>query len=181
MSILNALSAGETFVYIEGEMAEQLIAHLKAEQSTLAAMLNAVRQVHEALRKFDEEALEKSLEDEARQLACSIDLQKRRCQLQDSIADEFQLPSKDVTVRRLTSMTHGAVRDSIERIWNSLSQMAKEVEQLNHQNAAMINQSISIARGIVERLTGVSGVGESYNAGGARSESHVGPLIQWGA
>jgi hypothetical protein len=77
-------------------------------------------------------------------------------------------------------MTSGSLRESVESIWRSLSAMAAEMDVLNRQNAAMIGQSLSIARGVVERLTGVSAVGESYNAAGGRAETYVGPLIQWG-
>jgi hypothetical protein len=168
-------------VTIVGPVVEHLLSHLDDESAALAAMLNAVRDVHNALKCLDDETLRKSLESEAHQLSSSISLQQRRSQLQGELASVLNVAPQDVTLRRLIAMTSGSLRESIERLWRSLTAMAAEIERLNRQNSAMISQSLAIARGVVERLTGVSGVGESYNAVGARAETHVGPLIQWGA
>ncbi|WP_010583809.1 flagellar export chaperone FlgN [Schlesneria paludicola] len=166
---------------IMGTVADHLLSHLGDEQAALAAMLTAVRGVHQALRDLDDEALQKSLADEANGLASSLAVQQQRQLLQQELATVLHVDPRDVTLNRLASATSGTLHDSIEAIWRSLKEMASEVERLNRQNAAMIAQSLAIARGVVERLTGVAGVGESYGATGNRAESHVGPIIQWGA
>jgi hypothetical protein len=160
--------------------AERLLAHLDDETSSLAAMLAAVRGVHQALRQLDDEGLGLALEAESRELASSTLMQQRRHRLQVELAPGLGLAAPDVTLRRLVTVTSGPMHDAIDHGWRLLAEMASEIERLNRQNAAMIGQSLAIARGVVERLTGVSAVGESYNAGGARVETHVGPLIQWG-
>ena len=166
---------------IEGPIAERVLDHLNQENNTLAAMLDAIRGVHVALRDLDDEALQKSLEAESRELTTNVAIQERRRELQFELAPLLNLPPQDVTIRRLTAATSGNARDSIESIWHSLTEMTTEIDRLNRQNAAMIGQSLMIARNVIEQLAGVAGVGESYNAVGVRSESHVGPLIQWGA
>ena len=168
-------------VNIVGPVAEHLLSHLNQEQAALAEMLSAVRGVHQALRDLDDAALQKSLADEANGLSTSLVIQQQRQQLQQELATVLQIDPREVTLKRLAAATSGTVRDAIESIWRSLKEMASEVERLNRQNAAMIAQSLAIARGVVERLTGVAGVGESYGASGNRAESHVGPIIQWGA
>jgi hypothetical protein len=167
-------------VNIAGPVAEQLLSHLGDEKESLAAMLTAVRDVHVALRDLNDEALRKSLEAEARELSSSLTIQQRRRELQLNLAPILQIPPQEVTLRRLISATSGSVRESVELIWRSLTEMATEMDRLNRQNAAMIGLSMTIARGVIERLTGVTAVGESYNAIGGRAETHVGPLIQWG-
>ena len=171
----------ETVVAIVGPIADQLLAHLETEQSSLEAMLNAIRGVHAALRDLNDQALQSSLEAEARELASGVALQERRHRLQHEFAARLHIRPEEVTLRRLVTLATGSVRDSIERVWHSLSEMAAETERLNRQNAAMISHSLSIARSVVEQITGVTGMGESYGATGVRTETHVGPLMQWGA
>ncbi len=166
---------------IVGPVAEQLLSHLGDESATLAAMLTAVREVHHALIHLDDGALQKSLEAEARELSSSLEIQKRRLQLQADLANVLNMPPQEVTLRRLVTMTSGSLCETIQRVWRSLAEMAAEVDRLNRQNAAMISQSLAIVRGVVERLTGAAAVGESYNAVGVRADTHVGPIIQWGA
>jgi len=180
MSKANMNQASVQDPKIVGPVAEQLLSHLEDEKASLGAMLNAVRDVHFALRDLDDEALRKSLVDEARELSASTKMQQRRRQLQNKLATILDVAPQDVTLKRLLAVTSGSVRESVETVWRSLTEMAREMDRLNRQNAAMISLSLSIARGVIERLTGVTAVSESYNAIGARSETHVGPLIQWG-
>lgn len=165
---------------ILGTAADQLLVHLEDEQASLAGLLNAVRDVNQALKALDDEALRKSLEAEVRELSSNAAIQQRRHQLRDSLAELLHVNPSEVTLRQLVVMTTGSMRQSIERLWNSLLEMAREMERLNRQNAAMIGQSLAIARGVVEQLTGVTAVNESYNSIGARAQADVGPLMQWG-
>lgn len=181
MKQINQNTIPETVVAIVGPVADQLLEHLENERSSLEAMLTAIRDVHVALRDLNDAALETSLEVEARELASGVALQERRRRLQCDLAEKLRIRPEEVTLRRLMMLASGSVRDSIERIWRSLSEMAMETERLNRQNAAMINQSLSIARNIVEQISGASATSESYGATGVRAETHVGPLIQWGA
>lgn len=181
MTKLSMTASVKSQVEIAGPVAEQLLVHLGDESETLAAMLSAVREVHHALMNLDDESLQKSLEVEARELSASIAIQQRRLQLQTELAAVLHVAPQEVTLRRLITLTSGSVREAIDRVWRSLLEMAAEVDRLNRQNAAMIGQSLSIVRGVVERITGVAAPGESYNAGGVRTDTHVGPLIQWGA
>ena len=166
---------------IEGPIAERVLDHLNHENDTLSAMLDAIRGVHVALRDLDDEALQISLEAESRELTTNVAIQERRRELQFELAPLLNVSPQDVTLRRLSAATSGNARDSIMSIWRSLSEMATEIDRLNRQNAAMIGQSLAIARNVLEQIAGVSGAGESYSATGTRAESHVGPLMQWGA
>lgn len=163
-----------------GVVEDQLLRHLQDEQTSLTSLLGAVRDVNQALKSLDDEALRISLEAEVRELSLNASMQQRRRRLRDELAIALQMNPVDVTLRHLVTMTSGSIRDSIEQIWRSLLEMSREMEWLNRQNAAMIGQSLSIARGVIERLTGVTAVSESYNSVGARTEAHVGPMIQWG-
>ncbi len=165
---------------IVGPVAEHLLAHLRDEEASLAAMLQAVRDVHGALRHLDDDALRQSLEDEARVLRAAEALQQRRRQLRSELSEVLGVPAEETTLRRILSATTGALRETVERCRQSLAEMAAEMNRLNRQNAAMIRQSLSIAHGIIGRLTGTAAVGESYNADGGRDVSHVGSLVQWG-
>ncbi len=175
---LNLTSAPDAT--IDGPAAEQLLSYLGDEATSLAAMLNAVREVHQALMVLDDNALKASLVVEARELSSNVEIQSRRRQFQNELATVLQVAPGEVTLRRLAMATSGTLRESIERIRRSLSEMATELDRLNRQNAAMIGQSLAIARGVVERLTGTSASQESYDAVGGRAKTHVGPLIQWG-
>lgn len=180
MSQPNALTLAMQNTQIAGPVVEQIISHLKDEKASLEAMLTAVRDVNHALIHLNDDSLRTSLEAEARELCSNAAIQQRRHQLQDELAALLQIDPRDVTLRRLVGATPGSARDEIELIWQSLKEMAVEMERLNRLNAAMIGQSLAIARGVIERVTGATAVGESYDASGARAETHVGPLIQWG-
>lgn len=166
---------------IDEHTANRLLQHLTAESDALLAMLNAVRDVHNALKDLDDDALYRSLDVEARELSLSAEMQERRHRLQRELAQLLMVQPQEVTLRRLVQLTTGTARASIEHVWRRLVEMAAEVERLNRQNAAMIAQSLSIARGVLGRLTGSAITNESYNAGGGRAETHTGPVIQWGA
>ena len=166
---------------IDDQVADRLLQHLTEESDALAAMLTAVRDVHRALMELDDDALYRSLDAEARELSSSVEIQERRHALQDELAALLRIQRQEVTLRRLIQLTAGSVRSSIERLWRQLIEMAAEVDRLNRQNAAMIAQSLSIARGVLGRLTGVPSVTESYTSVGSRAETHTGPVIQWGA
>ena len=165
---------------IDDQVADQLLAHLGAETMSMTGILNAVRGVHQALAQLDDAALMKSLEEESRELSTAREVQERRHRLQHEFAAVLHVAPNEVTLRRLASTTSGSLRESIEQGWQGLAKMASELERLNQQNAAMIGQSLALARGVVERMTGMVAVGESYNADGVRAETHLGPLIQWG-
>jgi flagellar biosynthesis/type III secretory pathway chaperone len=175
-------SNGELIVSekLSGQVAERLLQHLDAETSTFTAMLAAVRGVHEAMVKLDNELLKESLAAEIRELDSVLTLQQKRSDLRDELARVLENGPDDITLRRLVSFTTGSLRESIEQVWKSLSTMASELQRLNRLNAAMIGQSMAIARGVVERLTGTQATSESYSADGSRSTSHVGSIVQWG-
>lgn len=181
MSEENELAGAPILARIDGTVAERVLEHLNGESAALAAMLDAVRGVHVAIRDLDDEALRTSLEAEARELSTTVSIQERRRELQRELAPVFRIDPQEVTMRHLLAATSGQARNSIESVRESLREMATEVDRLNRQNAAMIGQSLAIARNVVEQLTGASGVSESYNAIGSRSDAHVGPLVQWGA
>lgn len=180
MSQPSAMTHAMSNTPIAGPIVEQIIAHLKDEKASLEAMLTAVRDVHDALIHLNDDSLRKSLEAEARELISNAAIQQRRHQMQAELASFLQIDPRDVTLRRLVGATTGSARVEIELIWQSLKEMAVELERLNRLNAAMIGQSLAIARGVIEQVTGVTAVGESYDASGARAETHVGPLMQWG-
>lgn len=167
-------------VEIDSPLADLLLDHLSAEKSSLTAMLTAVRDVHYALLVLDDEALKRSLEAESRELNSNTSLQARRRQVQSELAARLQLDPQEITLRRLAKITSGPLQDSINQVLNSLAEMAAEVDRLNRQNAAMIGQSLAVARGVIEQLTGSVATSESYNSIGGRAETHVGPLMQWG-
>ncbi len=165
---------------IAGPVADHLLAHLHDEEASLVAMLQAVRNVHGALRHLNDDKLRQSLDEEARVLQTADGLQQRRCQLRSELSAVLGVPAEEITLRRIISATTGSLRETVERCRQSLAEMAAEMNRLNRQNAAMIRQSLSITHGILGRLTGTAAVGESYNADGGREEAHVGSLVQWG-
>jgi hypothetical protein len=176
----NSNSTGSSKVRIAGPVVDQLLAHLHDEEVSLSAMLQAVRDVHGALQHLNDDRLRQSLEQESQALQGAEDLRQRRCQLRSDLSTAIGVPAEEATLRRIISATSGTLRETVERFRQSLADMAAEMNRLNRQNAAMLRQSISITRGIISRMTGVAAAGESYNAGGARDEAHVGSLVQWG-
>ncbi|MEK6257862.1 MAG: flagellar protein FlgN [Planctomycetota bacterium] len=165
---------------IAGPVADHLLAHLHDEEASLVAMLQAVRDVHGALRHLNDDKLRQALEDEARVLKTAEGLQQRRSLLRSELSAVLGVSAEEVTLRRIVAATTGSLRETVEHCRQSLAEMAAEMNRLNRQNAAMIRQSLSITHGIIGRLTGTAAVGESYNADGGRDEAHVGSLVQWG-
>ncbi len=180
MSIQSTDSITGEVPTVADPFASRLLSHLGDETASFAAMLEAVRGINMALRKLDDEMLAHWLEAERRELVSILDVQQRRQELQEQLGPQLNLGPRDVTLRRLIQATSGSLREAVERGWRLLSEMSVELDRLNKQNAAMIRLSMSIAKGVVERITGMTSIGESYNAVGAKAETHVGPLIQWG-
>lgn len=173
-------SATTEHPHIDGPVAEMLLLHLSDEESSLAALLQAVKNVHDALRRVEDDQLRGALEEESRAIASADKLQQRRSLLRVELAKAMGVAREEATLGRVVAVTSGTLRDGVARFRQSLAEMSAELERLNRQNGAMIRQSLSLARGIIGRLTGQRPIGDSYNAAGMRDEIHVGSLVQWG-
>ncbi len=166
--------------HLDGPVAEQLLSHLSAEESSLAAMLHAVQNVHHALRYLNDDQLREALEEESLAIAVAGELQQQRWDLRVSLATALGVERDEATLGRVLTGATGALREGVARFRTSLAEMSAELERLNRQNGAMIRQSLSLTRGIIGRLTGQRAAGDTYNAEGNRDEVHVGSLVQWG-
>lgn len=165
---------------ISPAMAERVKVHLDDEERSLVAVLEAVRELHRSLRQLDGAALQQALHMELAALTEAKQLQERRQKLRFDAASELGLSPHEFTLGLLARKSGGELQNSVVASRQKLSEMAAEMDRLNRQNHAMADQSTSIIRGIVSHLTGTAGHGESYNAGGARDEAHVGSLVNWG-
>ncbi len=164
---------------ISNELAERMQRHLTEEEQSLVTVLDAVRAVHDSLRNLDGNALADALDSEAAALRKAEVVQARRQQIRVEAAGALGVPPQDVTLSVFAEKTRGPLQKNVVETRQKLAQMSTEMERLNHQNSAMLQQSLSLIRGIVGRLTGTA-PGETYSAGGAREETHVGSLMQWG-
>lgn len=165
---------------LDGPVAEQLLTHLSAEESSLAAMLHAVQSVHNALRHLNDDQLSEALEEESQAISAAGELQQHRWDLRAALAATLGVEQDEATLGRVLAVTTGALRETVARVRQRLAEMSAELERLNRQNGAMIRQSLSLTRGIIGRLTGQRAAGDTYNAEGNRDEVHVGSLVQWG-
>ncbi|MBS0203082.1 MAG: flagellar export chaperone FlgN [Planctomycetes bacterium] len=172
--------ANGTTPTITEALAERVKRHLTEEERTLIAVLESVRDLHQSLRQLDGEALTLALQNETAALREAEGLQRQRLAFRTETAGAFGLSPHEVTLSALATKTSGALQASVVETRQKLADMSEEMDRLNRQNAAMIQQSLLLMRGIVGHLTGTTFSGESYNAGGAREEAHVGPLVQWG-
>ncbi len=166
--------------HLDGPVAELLLSHLSAEESSLAAMLHAVQNVHNALRHLNDDQLREALEEESLAIAGASELQQQRWDLRVALAAALGVERDEATLGRVLTVATGALREGVARFRKSLAEMSTELERLNRQNGAMIRQSLSLTRGIIGRLTGQRTAGDTYNAEGNRDEVHVGSLVQWG-
>ncbi|MDB5347033.1 MAG: flagellar protein FlgN [Schlesneria sp.] len=164
---------------ISNELAERMQRHLTEEEQSLVTVLDAVRAVHDSLRNLDGNALADALDSEAAALRKAEGVQVRRQQIRVEAAGALGVPPQDVTLSVFAEKTTGPLQTTVVESRQKLAQMSTEMERLNRQNSAMLQQSLSLIRGIVGRLTGTA-PGETYGAGGAREETHVGSLMQWG-
>lgn len=166
--------------HLDGPVAELLLSHLSAEESSLAAMLHAVQNVHNALRHLNDDQLREALEEESLAIAGASELQQQRWDLRVALAAALGVERDEATLGRVLTVATGALWEGVARFRKSLAEMSTELERLNRQNGAMIRQSLSLTRGIIGRLTGQRTAGDTYNAEGNRDEVHVGSLVQWG-
>ncbi len=165
---------------ISPAMAERVKVHLDAEERSLIAVLEAVRELHRSLRQLDGAALQQALQYELAALMEAKQMQERRQKLRFDAANELGLSPHEFTLGMLAKKTSGELQQSVVASRQKLSEMAAEMDRLNRQNHAMADQSTAIIRGIVSHLTGTAGQGESYTAGGVRDEAHVGSLVNYG-
>ena len=165
---------------ISPAMAERVKVHLDAEERSLIAVLEAVRELHRSLRQLDGAALQQALQYELAALMDAKQMQERRQKLRFDAANELGLSPHEFTLGMLAKKTSGELQQSVVASRQKLSEMAAEMDRLNRQNHAMADQSTAIIRGIVSHLTGTAGQGESYTAGGVRDEAHVGSLVNYG-
>ncbi len=165
---------------ITGGLAERVQSHLGDEERTLQSVLEAVRDLHQSLRQLDGEALALALRNETAALQAAEHLQRQRQQIRNEAASELGLAPNEFSLGLLARKTSGNLQTVVLNSRQKLADMSTEMDRLNRQNAAMIQQSLMLMRGIVGRLTGTAAPAESYNAGGVREEAHVGSLVQWG-
>jgi GTP1/Obg family GTP-binding protein len=165
---------------ISAGLAERVQEHLSDEERNLVSVLEAVRQLHQSLRDLDGEALAQALQHESTALRDAEAMQQQRQQIRNDAARELGLDPNQCTLGLLARTTSGRLQSSIVESRDKLTSLSAEMDRLNRQNAAMIQQSLMLMRGIVGRLTGTVASGESYNASGGRADAHVGSLVQWG-
>jgi len=165
---------------ITGGLAARVQSHLSDEERTLQSVLEAVRDLHQSLRQLDGEALAQALQNETAALQAAEQLQRQRQQIRNDAASELGLSPNEFSLGLLAQKTSGTLQAVVVSSRQKLADMSSEMDRLNRQNAAMIQQSLVLMRGIVGRLTRTAAPSESYNAGGAREEAHVGSLVQWG-
>lgn len=174
------MSAARKGCKISPDLAQRVQRHLCDEETTLVGILDAVRQLHHSLRHLDGEALASALRSETVALQHAEGMRDRRQQIRNAGATELGIDPQEFTLGMLVANTSGDVKSSLAESRRKLEDMSAEMNHLNQQNAAMIQQSLMLVRGIVGRLTGTVASGESYNASGVREEVHVGSLVQWG-
>lgn len=174
------MANGTTQSGISHSLAERIQSHLTDEEHSLVEVLEAVRELHKSLRELDGEGLTKALQTESDALRQAELMQNQRQQMRTDVANELGMAPAEFSLGVLVERTTGVLQSSIAESRERLTAMSAEMDRLNRQNAAMIQQSLSLMRGIVGRLTGTAATCDSYNAGGAREEAHVGSLVQWG-
>lgn len=165
---------------ITKSLGERLQRHLCDEETALVTLLDAVRQLHQSLRDLDGEAVAIALQNEISALHEAEGLQVRRQTIRTEVAGELGITPQEFTLGLLVARTTGGLHTTIVESRQRLTEMSAEMERLNRQNSAMIQQSLQLIRDIEGRLTGTAASGESYGADGGREEAHVGSLVQWG-
>ena len=100
---------------IDGPVAELLLSHLSDEESSLAEMLHAVRNVHHALRHLDDDRLREALEEESHAIVGAGSLQQRRGALRVELASALGVVREEATLGRVVAATTGTLHDNVDR------------------------------------------------------------------
>lgn len=161
----------------DDRLAQACATHLAREQTLLESARKSLLDARAAFVRGDLDTLQTLLRGQDDFLRATADLGEAREQLRRGLARHLRLPASEVTLRRAASLLSGPAGQRLagerDRLWH----LAREVEHLNRQNAALLHSSVALLQGVFGELTG-RGAGDRYGPRGQRREAVCGSLLQ---
>jgi hypothetical protein len=154
-----------------------LLEHLDREAAALRETIDALRQMHQALRGSDLEALRRA---EARQEEVAARLERLRRDRHDlvgSLAEAADCAPDELTLRGLAAELSSPLRERLDESRRALSSLASQVAALNHANAALALHGLAFVRGFLNGLLGEA-PGGRYSRNGLEPEPRSGAILE---
>lgn len=149
-----------------------LARHLDAEEAAVRDLLKTLRDIRQALLKHDLDGFTAALERQAKAAQAAESLRANRDKLFPELARVMGIAAgQGVTLRQIAERLPEGAAAWVQRRREQLREMALDMDRLNRQNAAMVQQSIELTRQVMGALTRQSPGGTGYDAYGSRQEA----------
>ena len=117
--------------------------------------------------------LDKTINTEQRNVRLLEKLESKRGSMMLAIAQQNGIDIQDVTLSYLISIAEGALKDRLEKIYDSLGQNTVEQKYLNELNSKLINNNLEFINFSLNAISGAGPAGNTYDKVGQSPEKHL--------
>jgi flagellar biosynthesis/type III secretory pathway chaperone len=142
---------------------QELIDRLEDQKDLYRRMMELGRQKQKELIMGDLERIDILTKEEENFLYQAERLEEQRYQCASRLIAHYQLP-ENATLKDLIQVAPSADRSKLEELQQSMNQMVSELDKLNQENIALIQQSLKFINFTVDLLTKPDDVG-TYGSG----------------
>jgi FlgN protein len=175
---MNTISAENALVASAAKLAQEFMGHLEREEQALRISMEVLRQVRAGLVGNDLKALTTGLERQAKAIHASAELEKARARLRHELARTLKIPFHTATLTALAERLPGSSRQRLTSHRDRLRLLAREADQLNRNNAALIRYCLDFFSRLLVHLTGGPGIVERYGPSGSPHAGMCGSFFQ---
>jgi hypothetical protein len=162
---------------ILANMALVCLAHMDQEEMLLAQTRECLRRVREALLHDDAAAVAEALARQNHLAQTSEQIGATRGQLLQSVAAALDVPLSGVTLQLLAARVPGELSERLAACRVRVQRLAKEVDELNRGNAALIGYSLQFVHQLLIALTGGEAIGDRYGPVGKVPSMGCGSVV----
>src|SRR6266849_4488796 len=138
------------------------LAHMDREELLLSETRECLRRVRDALLQDDGAAVREALTRQNYLAQTSEEIWAQRGRFCQSVAAALDIPLNGVTLQLLAARVPGELGERLAACRLRVRRLAKEVDELNRGNAALIGYSLQFVHQLLVALTGGEAMGERY-------------------
>lgn len=155
----------------QAESTKRLMDHLQHEEEALGDTLAVLREVQDALVKNDLDAFSRALERQAVTTQASEEIARKRAEILQEIGQVFDKECESLTLQNVAEALPRKEAEQLMHSRDRMRRLSEQVVRINSQNAAMVQQSVELARQVLAALTTDGPGGSSYTATGTKQDA----------
>jgi hypothetical protein len=156
---------------------EKCLAHLDGEETHLQTILDCLREVRAGLISTDHQGLAKSLQEQETLSEKGHELATRREDLRGELAKYLGNSPRVATLGAVIDHIGAKKAAGLLTRRNRVRSLALEVNEINRDNAVLVNYSLAFVREVLRGITGSTEQGKRYSPAGAYQGAGCGVIV----